>query len=71
MSGALPWLSSLLCLSLTINAYLTHQLRAVRKAAPRSQDARQLLHDLTAGAALVKIVPIDPSEVFLRSPRDL
>jgi hypothetical protein len=32
-------------------------------------DARQLLHDLTMGEAIVRIIPIDPSEIFIRSPR--
>lgn len=32
-------------------------------------EAQQILHDLTAGEALVRIIPISPNDVFLRSPK--
>ena len=32
-------------------------------------DAAQLLHELTKGTAVVKIIPLDASQLFLRSPR--
>lgn len=33
-------------------------------------DAKQILHDLTRGEALVRIRRVDPEDVVLRSPRD-
>lgn len=36
-----------------------------------SYDARALLHDLTAGAGLIKVTRIAPEDVILRSPRDM
>ena len=31
-------------------------------------DAQQVLHDLTRGGAVVKITPLDPTEIFYRAP---
>ena len=45
---------------------LKKQLKDSKKL---SVDAAQLMHDLTRGSAVVKIIPIDPSELFYRSPR--
>lgn len=33
-------------------------------------DAKQILHDLTRGEALVRIRRVDPEDVVIRSPRD-
>lgn len=32
-------------------------------------DAQQILHDLTHGGAVVRITPIDPTQLFYRAPR--
>lgn len=32
-------------------------------------EAQQLLHDLTSGTAVVKIIPISLEDIYLRSPR--
>jgi hypothetical protein len=44
-------------------------LAAAKKALPPGRTAAEILHDLTRGAALVKIERVDPSDVLLRSPR--
>lgn len=31
-------------------------------------DAQKLLHDLTKGEAVVRIIPLNPEDLFLRSP---
>ncbi len=36
---------------------------------PKSVEAEELLHDLTRGVAIVRISPMNPDELFLRSPR--
>ncbi len=35
----------------------------------RTIDAERILHDLTSGESIVRIIPINPGDVFLRSPR--
>lgn len=61
-------LSMLLILSLLSNLYLLHRLRLKPKK-ELDLDARQLLHDLSAGAALIRVIPLDPQGLFYRSPR--
>lgn len=56
-------------LSLAINAALYHLLKKSKKQRPLSRSAEELMHDLTAGVALVRIERVDPGDVFLRSPR--
>lgn len=60
---------SLIC-STAANVYLLIQNTKLKKyQSEPSYEAQQLLHDLTRGSGLVKITRVDPSEVFLRSPR--
>lgn len=47
--------------------FLLRKAKAVKKNA--SYDCTQLLHDLTAGRALVRVERVDQAEVFLRSFR--
>lgn len=47
--------------------YLLRKRKAVKKNA--SYDCTQLLHDLTAGRALVRVERVDQADVFLRSFR--
>lgn len=65
-------LAALLVLSLAGNVGLAILLRKSRKkpVETRTITAEALLHDLTAGAALVRVERINPSDIFLRSPRD-
>lgn len=44
-------------------------IRAQKAKETMTIDARQLLHDLAAGEAHVRIIPIDPQNIFWRSPR--
>jgi hypothetical protein len=39
--------------------------------APRTitVDAERIIHDLTRGPAVVQITPLNPSEIFIRSPQ--
>ena len=58
-------------ISLCVNLYMVYRLRKKKPiaSAQESYDCTQLLHDLTAGQAVVKIVRIEPVDMFLRSPR--
>lgn len=55
------------------NVVLALDLRKAKKAPvpreTRTITAEEILHDLTGGVALIKIERIDPSDVFLQSPR--
>lgn len=57
--------------SLVANAvmvfFLTRPARKPKKS--ESYEVINLLHDLTAGAALVKIERVAPADVFIRSSR--
>ncbi len=57
-------------LSVACNIYLALSLkRSGRKPKP-TLTAEQLLHDLThRGAAMVRLEVIDPTHLFLRSPK--
>ncbi len=44
-------------------------LSTAKKSSAPTTDARQLLHDLTRGEAIVRITPINPEDIFIRSPR--
>ncbi len=44
-------------------------MEKARKAPAPSLTAEALIHDLTSGAALVRIERLNPADVFLRSPR--
>lgn len=52
-----------------------HRIESALKEAAESKkevltiDAKQVLHDLTHGGAVVKITPIDPTQLFYRAPR--
>jgi hypothetical protein len=56
-----------LAISLVANVCLAY--RAFSKKKTLALDARQLLHDLTSGRAVVDVRVIDTAGVFLRSPR--
>lgn len=56
-------------LSLAINAIFVYRIKTTKNKPLESYEVRDLLHDLTAGDALVQIKRIAPSDVFLRSPR--
>lgn len=48
--------------------------RYLEKNPPKKQDSYEvieLIHDLTAGRALVEIRRIDPTSFFIRSPKDM
>ena len=62
-------LGVLLVISAGFNAYFL--LRSNHSRERRDYDARMLLHDLTAGAAIVKVTRIAPEDIMLRSPRDI
>ena len=65
-------LAFILTLSLTFNAYLYLIIRKLNAQPPKrvlTVEAQQVLHDLTRGAAIVKITPVNPEEIFLRSPK--
>lgn len=64
-------LVSCLTLSITANAALLILVRRLKKSPPPQQtyDATALMHDITRGQALVKVIRVDQSEFFLRSPR--
>jgi hypothetical protein len=51
------------------NVFLYIKLKQVRSQP--SYEARMLIHDLTAGDALVRVTRVAPEEVLLRSPRHL
>jgi len=61
----------IICLifSLAMNIILVLRLRRLKTSPKQSVDARQLLHDLTKGRAIVKIEILDPAELFYRSPK--
>lgn len=64
-------LMALLAISAGANVWLALLLRRKAKA-PKPQPtltAEQLLHDLTAGQAIVRVEVVDPTNLFLRSPR--
>ena len=54
-----------------------HQLAELKKSPPQPAaretltiEAQQLLHDLTrAGEAIVRIIPLNPADIFWRSPK--
>lgn len=50
------------------------EIKALKSAPPPKKEtltveAQQILHDLTAGESIVRIIPISPGDVFWRSPR--
>ena len=48
--------------SLSLNIYLFIKSKTSHKE--QSEDARRLIHDLTRGAALVRVIPIDPEGLY-------
>lgn len=58
----------LLGASLVLNVGLAYFLRQKRQR-PLTTDAKQLLHELTTGGAVVKVEVLDTSALFYRSPR--
>jgi hypothetical protein len=60
---------NILAFSLILNVYLFFKLIAFRKKKVESYDARQLLHDLTKGTAVVSVTRLDPENLMVRSPR--
>lgn len=64
-------LAATAAVSLSCNVFLFLQYKKLKKSPPKQEtyDATALLHDLTAGRALVRIERIAPADVFLRSPR--
>jgi hypothetical protein len=61
---------NLFILSLIANVYLYRRSKnTVKKQI--TYDARLLMQDLTAGAAMVRITRIDPNSIFLKSPKDM
>ena len=45
------------------------ELEAAKKKPAPTVTAEEILHDLTAGASLIRVERINPENVFLRSPR--
>jgi hypothetical protein len=64
-------LTLLLLLSFALNIFLSHRLKIKKTSKELSPDARQLLHDLTRGAGLVRIIPLDPEGLLYHSPRKI
>lgn len=62
--------SFLLVVSLAANVALYFWARRLKKKPQESYEVRHLLHDLTAGVALVRVQRVDPAGVFLRAARD-
>jgi hypothetical protein len=60
---------AMLVCSLIVNAICLFKLSQFKTQKTSTYDARQLLHDLTAGSAHVEIRRIDPNQYFMRSPR--
>lgn len=56
-------------LSIAANALLIFLLLKNKPKRSQDYDSRMLLHDLTAGDALVRITRISPADVLLRGPR--
>ena len=51
---------------------LTEQLNALSEKKEKETltiDAQQILHDMTHGGAVIRITPIDPTQIFYRAPR--
>jgi hypothetical protein len=63
---AVMGLSGALALSLCLNGFLALLVRRLKKTPPPQQtyDALQLMHDLTAGSALVQIKRIAPENMY-------
>lgn len=61
-------LSLALALSLGAVVYLLVSLKKAKKAPVPTSDARDLLHSLTAGGAVVRITVLDPEALMLRRP---
>jgi len=57
-------------ISLAFN-FAQHRHRSKKPAKAQSYEVTQLLNDLTTGSALVKVMRVDPANVFMRSARDL
>lgn len=45
------------------------ELERAKKAPAPTVSAEQILHDLTAGGAIVRVERLNPADLFLRSPR--
>jgi hypothetical protein len=62
--------SCLLIASLGANALLGIKLKTRKAPSEMTYDASQLLRDLLAGKALVKVERIAPEGLFIMAPRD-
>lgn len=62
-------LSACLILSLGFNAFQAYLAKINRKKKAPDLTAQDLLRDLMAGGAVLRIEVIDQSQLFLRSPR--
>lgn len=56
---------ALLLLSLFLNAFLYRQIKKLKTRKDLATDARELLHYLTRGGALLRITVIDPEGIML------
>ena len=65
MISVLIGISCLFVISFSFNVFFLLRTRK-KQQRPMSIEAEELLSDLTAGAALVRITPIDPRHVFFR-----
>lgn len=54
-----------LLLSCSLNGWFFIQQRRQSKKQPLSVDAKQLLHDLTNGGAIVRVTVIDPEGLMV------
>lgn len=62
-------LETLLGFSIAANAFMTFLLYKKKTRKTESYEVKQLLHDLTAGAGLVRVERVDPADVFIRNTR--
>ena len=61
----------LISLSIISNIALAILLYKAKKKPPKQEDydVRMLLHDLTAGAALIRVERVSPADVLIRTNR--
>lgn len=68
--ATLATLVASICLNLALIIFLAVKLRSKKQPKTLTTTAEDLLHDLTRkGISVLRVEVIDPSHLFLRSPR--
>lgn len=70
MTGSNIFLAVLFLLGSLLNLFLIFKIKRSKPPVQETYDVKELLHDLSAGEAIVRISRVAPADVFLRSPRD-